>query len=188
MVKVYSITSARPGFRRAGIAHPIGPTNYPLDFFTKEQLRLIEDEPMLTIEKIDADEMAPIIQGKATGPISALASGLLQIPLGGEKSIKLAELVAIALHQSKLTVADWNLLSDAERAEHLQPVLNDAVTDQQRAITRASGPGEPATTTDDETPPPSESDKEKGKTPPPPGPDKEKGKAPPATGKATGKK
>lgn len=45
------ITSRKDGFRRAGIAHPARSTGYPDDFFSDEQLRLLEAEPMLTVAK-----------------------------------------------------------------------------------------------------------------------------------------
>lgn len=47
------ITSRRDGFRRAGIAHPAQPTDYPDEAFTGEQLALLQAEPMLTLEFID---------------------------------------------------------------------------------------------------------------------------------------
>jgi len=189
MVKVLRITSARPGFRRAGIAHPAEPTSYPLDFFSDAQLEALRNEPMLTVEQVDADEMTPIISGKADAPIIALASGLLQIPLGGEKSIKLADLVALTLHQSKLSLADWNLLSDAARAEHLQPALNDAVSEQLHAMATSSGPGpgivkDDAQATGEPTPPPepeNEPDTDAGTS-------TDIGKKQPPPGKANGKK
>ena len=54
------ITSRKDGFRRAGIAHPARPTGYPDDFFSDEQLRLLEAEPMLTVAKEpDASDSSP---------------------------------------------------------------------------------------------------------------------------------
>lgn len=43
------ITSKVNGFRRAGLAHPAGPTDYPDDAFTEEQLALLTAEPMLVV-------------------------------------------------------------------------------------------------------------------------------------------
>lgn len=44
------IVSDQAGFRRGGIAHSAEPTSYPDDFFTEEQLEVLEQEPMLTVE------------------------------------------------------------------------------------------------------------------------------------------
>lgn len=46
------ITSKVDGFRRAGVAHPAAPTDYPDDAFTKPQLAQLKDEPMLVVEEI----------------------------------------------------------------------------------------------------------------------------------------
>jgi|GEM_PF-1696955 len=43
------IVSAQAGFRRAGIAHTAEPAEYPDDFFTKEQLEALKQEPLLTV-------------------------------------------------------------------------------------------------------------------------------------------
>jgi len=47
------ITSKIVGFRRAGVAHPAGPTDYANDTFTKEQLAQLKAESMLVVEVID---------------------------------------------------------------------------------------------------------------------------------------
>lgn len=44
------ITSTLDGFRRGGIAHPKGTSEYPNATFTKEQLKQITAEPLLSIE------------------------------------------------------------------------------------------------------------------------------------------
>ncbi|MEI2742723.1 MAG: HI1506-related protein [Candidatus Competibacter sp.] len=46
------ITSKKPNFRRAGIAHSVAPTDYPDDFFDGAQLRALREEPMLVVEKL----------------------------------------------------------------------------------------------------------------------------------------
>lgn len=50
-----TITSKRDGFRRCGIAHPARPTEYPDKAFTAKQLKVLQEEPMLTVV-IVADE------------------------------------------------------------------------------------------------------------------------------------
>lgn len=49
------ITSNTPGFRRAGLAHPAGPTDYDIKQFSEMQLAQLQSEPRLHIEII-ADE------------------------------------------------------------------------------------------------------------------------------------
>ena len=44
------ITSKKHNFRRAGVAHPKDVTEYPDDRFSKEELKILKAEPMLTVE------------------------------------------------------------------------------------------------------------------------------------------
>jgi len=46
------ITSSIPGFRRAGIAHPNTPTEYPVSDFSEAQLAQLDAEPRLAVEFI----------------------------------------------------------------------------------------------------------------------------------------
>lgn len=46
------ITSKVNGFRRAGVAHPSTPTEYPADVFTPEQAEALMAEPNLVVEVI----------------------------------------------------------------------------------------------------------------------------------------
>jgi hypothetical protein len=43
------INSHSDGFRRAGIRHPFGVSDYPLDHFDPAQIEIMLDEPALTI-------------------------------------------------------------------------------------------------------------------------------------------
>lgn len=45
------IVCKRPGFRRAGIAHPASAV-YPTDKFTAEQLKALKAEPMLIVTEV----------------------------------------------------------------------------------------------------------------------------------------
>lgn len=45
------VSSAKEGFRRGGIAHDRD-TTWPAGSFTDEQLRQIEDEPLLTVIEV----------------------------------------------------------------------------------------------------------------------------------------
>lgn len=54
------ISRAHDGFRRGGVAHPADAT-YPADYFTAEQLEVIEAEPLLTV----------IVEAGAERPVKA---------------------------------------------------------------------------------------------------------------------
>ena len=57
------ITSKRHNFRRCGMPHHKGTTNYPDDQFSEEELKILEAEPMLTVERIkEAHSSQPIAQ------------------------------------------------------------------------------------------------------------------------------
>jgi len=47
------ITSKRHNFRRCGAAHPKGPVEYPDDRFSKDEIKVLKAEPMLTIEIVE---------------------------------------------------------------------------------------------------------------------------------------
>jgi hypothetical protein len=49
------ITSVQAGFRRCGVAHPAGATDYPDDRFTKKELEILQAEPMLMVQVIDGE-------------------------------------------------------------------------------------------------------------------------------------
>jgi len=51
------IASIKEGFRRCGIAHSREPKIYADDHFSKEELRILQAEPMLKVEKISAQEI-----------------------------------------------------------------------------------------------------------------------------------
>ena len=57
------ITSKREGFRRCGVAHAAGPTQWPDDRWTEAELDALMAEPMLTVDYVEAP--AP---GDATPP------------------------------------------------------------------------------------------------------------------------
>ncbi|MEQ8585243.1 MAG: HI1506-related protein [Thalassobaculaceae bacterium] len=48
-MNILRILSKKPGFRRAGIAHPDTPMIYPADRFTEKQLDLLRGEPKLDV-------------------------------------------------------------------------------------------------------------------------------------------
>ncbi|MGL3099466.1 HI1506-related protein [Enterobacter asburiae] len=56
MEKVIDITAKRDGFRRAGMVHSEQTQTYPLSQFTKEQIRLLQEEPMLVVAIRNKDD------------------------------------------------------------------------------------------------------------------------------------
>lgn len=56
------ITSKTAGFRRCGVAHPAAPTDYPDDRFSREELKRLRTEPMLTVEIVE-EEITPKDEG-----------------------------------------------------------------------------------------------------------------------------
>ena len=49
------ITSKREGFRRCGVAHAAGPTQWPDDRWTEAELDALMAEPMLTVDQAADD-------------------------------------------------------------------------------------------------------------------------------------
>ena len=52
------ITSKKDGFRRCGVAHPKGPTEYKDDRFDKNELAVLKAEPMLVVMSGDDEGKA----------------------------------------------------------------------------------------------------------------------------------
>lgn len=52
-----TITSKQAGFRRCGVTHPATATEYADDRFTKDELQVLQAEPMLTVV-VSKDEPA----------------------------------------------------------------------------------------------------------------------------------
>ena len=52
------IRSKRDGFRRCGVAHAAGPTQWPDDRWTEAELDVLMAEPMLTVAQV-ADDPPP---------------------------------------------------------------------------------------------------------------------------------
>jgi len=50
------ITSKQDGFRRCGIAHSKGPTEHKDETFTPDQIKALQEEPMLVIEIVNEDQ------------------------------------------------------------------------------------------------------------------------------------
>jgi len=52
------ITAKKDGFRRCGVAHPAQPTEYLDSKFSKQELELLQKEPMLVVEILAGAEKA----------------------------------------------------------------------------------------------------------------------------------
>ena len=52
MAQLIRITAKREGFRRAGLAHPSAPTEYPLERFAPDQVDALQAEPMLVVDLV----------------------------------------------------------------------------------------------------------------------------------------
>lgn len=52
------ITAKKDGFRRCGVAHPVQPTEHPDDKFNKQELEILQKEPMLVVEILAGAEKA----------------------------------------------------------------------------------------------------------------------------------
>ncbi len=48
------IESKREGFRRCGIPHSKTPVKYSDDYFSESEIKILESEPMLKIQKLNA--------------------------------------------------------------------------------------------------------------------------------------
>ena len=58
-MKIVRITAKRPGFRRAGKAHPDTPTDHPAEVFSAAELRALKTEPQLVVQELDLPDPAP---------------------------------------------------------------------------------------------------------------------------------
>lgn len=68
------ITSKRDGFRRCGVAHPSGPTEYPDGTFTDEQLKQLQDEPMLVVDIVEDGQQKPLNATQTIAQVQAAAT------------------------------------------------------------------------------------------------------------------
>jgi len=75
MTAALTITCARPGFRRAGLAHPAR-AEYPAGSFSPEQLALLLAEPLLAVTFTAGDGTdTRAADGAATSPMPAETPG-----------------------------------------------------------------------------------------------------------------
>lgn len=64
-LKIYS---KREGFRRCGMAHPVGPVIHPDGTFTPEQVERLKKEPMLIVMEVEEAKPAEKSEGDSKKP------------------------------------------------------------------------------------------------------------------------
>ena len=57
-MKIVRIAARRPGFRRAGIAHPETPVDHPADRFNAKELAALKAEPALIVVELELPDAA----------------------------------------------------------------------------------------------------------------------------------
>ncbi|EPG7578664.1 HI1506-related protein [Providencia huaxiensis] len=87
------ITAKVNGFRRCGIAHSDTATEYPDDHFTKDQLNVLQSEPMLVVSVGDAGAEKKQPDAGAEKQISALKAEVKR--LTDENQVLHAELALL---------------------------------------------------------------------------------------------
>lgn len=83
-----TIKSKQNLFRRCGIAHPKDSTSYPDGRFTKQELAILQAEPMLTVEVISEKTAAPPEVDQSDPPPSAKADEAGKEPVKSGKKGK----------------------------------------------------------------------------------------------------
>lgn len=109
------ITSTVDGFRRAGLAHPKGTTEYPDGTFNDEQLRQLHSEPLLSVIEAIGE-----VAGEEASSDADSQGGLDESGLDGDLTkLKVADLVEIAqsggIETKGLTKADLIAAIEAKR-------------------------------------------------------------------------
>lgn len=142
MGKVLRITSAHPGFIRGGHPHPATPTDYALDFFNEEQLVALRAEPMLTVEEVDADEAASVVERQS--PPSAITEQQFNEfveRMTADHQSRLADAVAEALAKAgaekDAAIAEALNKASAEKDAALDELRKQAEIDKEAAVAQA---------------------------------------------------
>ena len=58
-MKILRIIAKKPGFRRAGLAHPDHAVDHPASAFTPEEVAALLAEPMLVVQELDGPDPEP---------------------------------------------------------------------------------------------------------------------------------
>ena len=95
------ITSKKINFRRCGVAHPKEPTEYPDDRFSKKELKILDDEPMLSVEHIDDEEIIKTLPPKDM-TVAALKELLDKLEVPYDSKAKKDELVELVMTKTMI--------------------------------------------------------------------------------------
>lgn len=131
------ITSKREGFRRCGIAHSKTPTEYPIDKFSKEELKALEAEPNLVVE---VAKPKPSTTQKTETEVIEAAGKLQQIPqlkklAEGEKRQPVLDAIAARIKVLEARPAAADVIKAIKAAESVED-LDKALGDDDRAGVR----------------------------------------------------
>lgn len=74
-MKILRIIAKKPGFRRAGLAHPDHAVDHPVDAFTLEEVAALLSEPMLVVQELDVPDPEPEPGKKAKGGKTEASAG-----------------------------------------------------------------------------------------------------------------
>jgi hypothetical protein len=66
-MKILRIIAKKPGFRRAGLAHPDHAVDHRLDAFTPDEVEALKSETMLVVQELDVPDPEPESGKKAKG-------------------------------------------------------------------------------------------------------------------------
>lgn len=72
------ITSKQHHFRRCGVAHPKSATEYPDGRFTDAELDILDNEPMLMVQRFQASDDGPGLAVREPGSGSITETGPLE--------------------------------------------------------------------------------------------------------------
>lgn len=86
------ITSKKINFRRCGVAHPKEPTEYPNDRFSKKELKILDGEPMLSVEHVEDEIKTPPPKDMT---VAALKELLDKLEVTYDAKAKKDELIAL---------------------------------------------------------------------------------------------
>lgn len=98
-----AIRCSTPGFRRAGISHPAGPTEYPAGHFTVEQFKQLDEEPRLALQILEGTEP------ESEADSGEQAQGVLDDDTLADDLIPEEKLAELTAHIAQLDINDPEL-------------------------------------------------------------------------------
>lgn len=88
------ITAKTDGFRRCRVAHSGQPTDHPADRFTKEEVEILKNEPMLTVVEIEEAPKPNANEAIAKAKAAAIIADLEEMAKGEDRKSVLAAIDA----------------------------------------------------------------------------------------------